>query len=522
MGRVYFGSTPEGRQAAVKVIREDLVADPQFRQRFRREVSAAVAVAGLFTARVVDADPEAVQPWLATEFVNGPSLRDAVREFGPMPGHAVVTLAAGLAAALSSIHAAGLVHRDVKPANVLLAPEGPRVIDFGIAASAEWTALTTVGSMPGTLEYMSPEQVSGDRGVGAASDVFSFASTVVFAATGRAAFSGESPGALMHQILSGEPDLQGVPAQLVGIVRACLDKDPARRPSAAHLAAWLRGGDPTAAGGLVGPGVVPAPREPGAVAGSLPSGEGSGNPGWSVRGWRVWSLLSGVAVLVVVGITVWPLGLVTGHLHAATALANDHPHATLTGPSSAPPTQATSTSTPDGSTSPAGAASPATTTPTRLIGPDGLSVDVPAGWHQIPSGDSNVEMMVTPMSCAAVACARGEATISLVAGANLSATVDRYRQTVTKLSGGTPIGTRLPDSAMSVSGHSALDSIWGERVRDAGVIEWVLAVDTADHTTSGQPRYPVVWVAITTSGPQAVSQPRDAVWIIGTARTSSD
>ncbi|MCO1658479.1 serine/threonine-protein kinase [Pseudonocardia humida] len=252
MGRVYLASTPEGRRAAVKMIRDDLAGDTGFRHRFRREVSAALSVAGLFTARVLDADPDADQPWLATEYVEGPSLADAVATSGPMPPAPLAALARGLAEALGAIHAAGLVHRDLKPANVLLSPAGPKVIDFGIAWSAGGTQLTGTGQVVGTPEYMAPEQISGIGPGGPPIDVFALGSTLVFAATGRSPFAADQAAAALFRIVHGEPDLTGVPGEVRELVRACLDKDPARRPTAQRIAVGLRG-----AGGF-----APAPRAP--------------------------------------------------------------------------------------------------------------------------------------------------------------------------------------------------------------------------------------------------------------------
>ncbi|MCX6464576.1 MAG: serine/threonine-protein kinase [Pseudonocardiales bacterium] len=256
MGRVYLGRTPEGQQAAIKVIRDDLAGDTGFRQRFRREVSAAVSVAGLFTARVLDADPDADPPWLATQYVAGPSLRELVLRQGPLDEPSQLRLALGLAEALSAIHAAGLVHRDLKPANVLLAADGARVIDFGIAHAPGAAALTGTGEMIGTPEYMSPEQVNGHGAPGPASDVFAMGGTLCFAATGRGPF-GTGHAAVLYRVLEAEPDLRGMPPSTAEIARVCLAKDPARRPTAPQLAAWLRaGGAPTRTLG------VPPPTRP--------------------------------------------------------------------------------------------------------------------------------------------------------------------------------------------------------------------------------------------------------------------
>src|SRR5438034_576062 len=184
MGRVYLGLSPGGRAVAVKVIRADLAQDSEFRARFRREVAVARTVSGLFTAPVIDADVEAPVPWLATAYVPGPSLADAVSQHGPLPAASVLALARGLAEALSAIHAAGVVHRDLKPANVLLAEDGPRLIDFGISRAIEASVLTHTGLVVGSPGFMSPEQAEG-REVGPPSDVFSLGAVLAFAATGQ-------------------------------------------------------------------------------------------------------------------------------------------------------------------------------------------------------------------------------------------------------------------------------------------------------------------------------------------------
>jgi len=241
MGRVYAATGPDGRRAAIKVIRDDLADDTGFRQRFRREVAAASAVVGLFTARVLDADPDGEPPWLATEFVEGPSLREAVLTHGPMPEHALADLARGLAEALAAIHAAGLVHRDLKPANVLLSPAGPRVIDFGIARAVDASRLTVTGQIIGTPDFMAPEQIEGMRESGPEGDVFALGSTLAWAATSRGPFATDQTAATLYRIMAMPPDLRGVPPRIAAIAEACLAKDPAQRPTAAQLAVQLRG-----------------------------------------------------------------------------------------------------------------------------------------------------------------------------------------------------------------------------------------------------------------------------------------
>ncbi|MGY3203360.1 protein kinase domain-containing protein [Streptomyces sp. TE5632] len=240
MGRVYLARSPGGRTVAVKVVRPDLAADGDFRARFRHEVEIAKAVSGRFTAPVVDADPDAPLPWLATSYVLGPDLTDVVAAHGALPERTVRALAAGLAAALQDIHAAGLVHRDLKPSNVLLAADGPRVIDFGIARAVDGSRMTQTGVVVGSPGYMSPEQATG-KDIGTAADVFSLGAVIAFAATGRSAFGdgAASHAALLYQVVHGEADLTGVPQSLLGLVRACLMKEPEQRPAPSEIVAAL-------------------------------------------------------------------------------------------------------------------------------------------------------------------------------------------------------------------------------------------------------------------------------------------
>ncbi|WP_432131354.1 protein kinase domain-containing protein [Streptomyces tendae] len=242
MGRVYLARSPGGRTVAVKVVRPDLAADHDFRERFRHEVEIAKAVSGRFTAPVADADPDAPLPWLATSYVLGPDLTDVVAVHGALPERTVRALAAGLAAALRDIHAAGLVHRDLKPSNVLLAADGPRLIDFGIARAVDGSRMTQTGVVVGSPGYMSPEQAMG-KDVGVAGDVFSLGSVLAFAATGRGAFGDgtTSHAGMLYQVVHGEPDLTDVPPSLLGLVRACLMKDPAQRPAPGEIVAALAG-----------------------------------------------------------------------------------------------------------------------------------------------------------------------------------------------------------------------------------------------------------------------------------------
>ncbi|WP_158708960.1 protein kinase domain-containing protein [Streptomyces sp. NRRL S-920] len=239
MGRVHLAASRSGRAVAVKVVRPELAADPDFRRRFRAEVDAARAVSGAFTAPVVDADPDAQQPWLATAYIPGPSLTDALDAHGPMPEPTLRVLGGGLAEALAAIHRAGLIHRDLKPSNILLTLDGPRVIDFGISRAVDGTILTAEGQVAGSPGFMSPEQSRGGE-LTPASDVFAFGAVLAFAATAVPPFGTGAAHALLYRAAYEEPQLNGVPQGLLGIVSACLDKDPARRPTVDQLQAWLR------------------------------------------------------------------------------------------------------------------------------------------------------------------------------------------------------------------------------------------------------------------------------------------
>ncbi|APU17201.1 protein kinase family protein [Actinoalloteichus sp. GBA129-24] len=235
MGRVYLALSTDGRVVAIKVIHRELVADPMFRSRFRREVDAARRVSGAYTAAVMDADAEAELPWLATVYVPGPSLRDAVRTHGPLPVASVRTLAVGLAAALREVHRAGLVHRDLTPANVLLTDDGPRVIDFGITKAIETgTELTGTGVIIGSPGFMSPEQVEG-RDLTSASDVFSFGAALFFAAVGTGPFGKVSSAALLYRVVHTEPLIGELPSELRPIVAPCLARQPELRPTPEQL-----------------------------------------------------------------------------------------------------------------------------------------------------------------------------------------------------------------------------------------------------------------------------------------------
>ncbi|MGW1847936.1 serine/threonine-protein kinase [Streptomyces sp. NPDC001966] len=238
---------PSGREvlAAVKTVREDIRLDTEFRLRFRREAEAARAVRSPHTVALIDAAPDAEPPWLATEFVPGPSLAEAVGRHGPLPLDVVRACGADLARALRTVHGARLVHRDLKPANVLLAAAGPKVIDFGIARAFDGTMLTAVGSAVGTPGFMSPEQVDGTNPVGPASDVFSLGALLCWAATGSGPFDDAELAAVLTRIVEGRADLRHVPEELRDLVASCLAVDPGARPTTDSV---VRALDPRAAG----------------------------------------------------------------------------------------------------------------------------------------------------------------------------------------------------------------------------------------------------------------------------------
>lgn len=239
MGLVYLARSASGRRVAIKTVRTELAEDQLFRVRFTREVEAARAVSGFYTAAVVDADPRAAVPWLATAYVPAPSLEEMVNRCGPLPAQGVRWLAAGIAEALQSIHGEGLVHRDLKPSNVLVVEDGPRVIDFGIASGVSNTRLTMTNVAVGTPAYMSPEQARDSRSVTGASDVFSLGSTLVFAATGHAPFHGANPVETVFMLLREGPNLEGLPEELRPLIESCMQMDATQRPSPADLQSQL-------------------------------------------------------------------------------------------------------------------------------------------------------------------------------------------------------------------------------------------------------------------------------------------
>lgn len=241
MGRVYLGVDENGRRVAVKVVYAELVRDEDFRKRFTREASATAAISGRFIAQVVASDLEASPPWLATEYIDGPSLHDQVAEHGgALSPSRAQEIAASLAEALGTIHAAGVVHRDVKPANVLIGPDGAYLIDFGIAREATASTITRTGTVVGTPPFMAPEQIRGRRTLGPAADIFAFGGVLAYAITGRHPFGEGDNTSLAYRIVHDEPDLDGVEDEILkALVLACLAKDPEQRPTATEVQARL-------------------------------------------------------------------------------------------------------------------------------------------------------------------------------------------------------------------------------------------------------------------------------------------
>jgi outer membrane protein assembly factor BamB len=240
MGVVHLARSASGLKLAVKVVHAEFAKDPEFRGRFRQEVAAARRVSGAFTAPVVDADPEAERPWMATLFIPGPTLSDQVKQNGPMTPSQLRRMMAGLAEALRDIHRVGVVHRDLKPSNVLLAEDGPKVIDFGISRPKDSELRTETGKLIGTPPFMAPEQFRRPREVGPAADIFALGSVMVHAATGRGPFDSDSPYVVAYQVVHDEPDLAGVPEDLVPLVLRCLAKEPDDRPTPDELMRELR------------------------------------------------------------------------------------------------------------------------------------------------------------------------------------------------------------------------------------------------------------------------------------------
>ncbi len=251
MGQVFLGEAPDGSLAAIKVVHEGLSADSQFRRRFSQEIAAAARIRGARTAAVIESDPEAERPWMASRFIEGRNLLRTVEDDGPLPESSVLELAAGMGEALAVIHATRIVHRDLKPSNVIIADDGPYVIDFGIARAAEASTVTGTGKITGSAAYMSPEQAQGGT-VAAPSDIFSLGALLYFAATGESVFGLVNASAMLFRVVHTQPDLSALTdPTLRSLIQACLAKDPAQRPVAPHIpeiARKWRTFEPVAAG----------------------------------------------------------------------------------------------------------------------------------------------------------------------------------------------------------------------------------------------------------------------------------
>jgi hypothetical protein len=310
MGRVYLAHTPAGRPVALKVVRSELSHDQDFRVRFRQEIEAAQRVRGLYTAELIDADPAATPPWLVTAYVPGPSLEDVIDNNGPMPEAMAFRLIAGVAEALQAIHAADVIHRDLKPSNVLLAQDGPRVIDFGIARALAAIPMTRSDVLIGSPDFLSPEQIL-DRPITPAIDVFALGSLAAFAATGRLPFGHGHITEVAHRVVHEPPDLAGCPVRLLTLIEACLEKNPQARPAPgrvlefclARAAELTDPGQPLPAWGLTGGAPEPGARSAGSATAVLPdlaqlAGGGLSAGGQVSRGRRRVPIAAGLAAAI--------------------------------------------------------------------------------------------------------------------------------------------------------------------------------------------------------------------------------
>ncbi|MFE2292492.1 serine/threonine-protein kinase [Streptomyces sp. NPDC059452] len=473
MGVVYLAHTRGGRPIALKVVREDFAADPGFRLRFADEVASARRIHGLFTAQVIDSGVDDPIPWLATAYVPGPSLDQAVRRHGPLPPRTVLLLVAGIAEALQAIHGAGVVHRDLKPANVLIAEDGPRVIDFGIARAADATGLTGTGLRIGTAAYMAPEQAAG-LPVTSAADVFALGALAVYVAGGTPPFGSGPEPATLYRVVHEPPDLSRVPYDLRDLLLGCLAKQPELRPAPDDIIAAVRAHARVAPSlefthGWLPPGLrgeigqadehgppvpvhmaptqagppptqaQPVPEADTRRARHIPGGAGSGaGPGERARGagaardrrrprGRRWTrgVLVGAAVAVVV-LAAAAVPHFSDRPGRAGAQAPDAPRSPGPQTSVPDPSKATAASTPSVSTPPPTARYAAAYADAELTAPDeSYEFDLQAGevvpaetssWYLARSGDAFVQPEETDVFVAAgyvlspADCERGLAT----------------------------------------------------------------------------------------------------------------
>ncbi|MFD6445347.1 protein kinase [Promicromonospora sp. NPDC060204] len=307
MGDVYLGTTRRGQQVAIKLIRGAQLDDDEFRTRFRREARAAAKVRSRFIANLVDADADADLPWLATEYVAGPTLSQELAANGPLAEAEVLNLVSGVAEALYEIHRAGLVHRDVKPANVILGPDGPRLIDLGVVAAIDATRLTLTGQPVGTPMYMAPEQATGSRATSAA-DVWALGALAYYAATGNHLFEGDHPAVVLYRVSAEDPTYSDSPAYLRPFLDALLVKDPERRPTLDAILESLGVPQP---GGAAPTLVTPAGGASASARGKAGTGPGTAAGGRSSRPRRgrlllaVGSVTAGALVLAGAGFGLW-------------------------------------------------------------------------------------------------------------------------------------------------------------------------------------------------------------------------
>lgn len=346
MGAVYLG-TRDGALAAMKVIHPALAQDPTFKRRFAREIAVSSRVEGPHIAKVLDADPDGDPPWLATEFIDGPTLTDTIDADGPLHGASLDAFAAALISALQSIHAAGIVHRDLKPSNVILTLDRPVVIDFGIASSSDETSFTQTGTALGSAGWMAPEQVEGKR-AGPAADVYAWAATVAFAATGRPPFGTGPAQAVLYRVVHHEPDLAGIPQPLAGLIEHAIAKDPRARPTVDSIARNYSD-DGTIADFVAGTWVAPPEAAQTRVNAAPPTLTAASSPAGS-RGRRIlWP--AAIAAVAVVFIALVAFGLRDNDGDTETASTNTVVDTTTTMPpetttTTAPATTTTTTSAP--------------------------------------------------------------------------------------------------------------------------------------------------------------------------------